>query len=193
MTLRELTPEERNDQLLKGLAAQALNMAKRELQQGKFDCVIATYTRGKGLYRMRKLELLIIEKHGENWLNSGRTKDAGFGMLRLAVDMFPPDAFAFVSIVNAFGPTEKLLAMGVEAVRELGLSNHDRHHQAVAEGLLEVHDELFAIVQDPLRVCTYRQRCNRRGIIGEPTVHFSDQEHWGGRLKMFGEDTLGKV
>jgi len=120
------------DAELQGIALQALNMAKRDLLQHKFNFLVGAYHHGEGLHRMRKIETLLIETLGEDWLNGGRTKDAGFGVLRSAVERMPPDAVVFVSIVNQFMAAEKLRTLGEEEARELLNSTHDRHHRAVA-------------------------------------------------------------
>ncbi len=80
------------DQEMLGLAAQALNMAKRDLEAGNFNFLLAGYFEGEALHRMKKVEELILKHLGENWLNSGQTKDVGFGVMRTAVDLMPPHA-----------------------------------------------------------------------------------------------------
>ena len=119
---------------------------------------------------------------------SGWAKDAAFGLLRLAVDLMPPDAFVFVSVGNEFRPTAKLLALGEAKLCEILDAGHDRHHRAVAEGLLTVQDVLQAIAQTPTKVCVRRQPCTSRGVSLDdpPTTVIMPQESFKGRLKMYG-------
>jgi hypothetical protein len=42
------------DAELEGIAAQALNLARLDLQRGKFNFLVATYNAGR-LYRMRRI------------------------------------------------------------------------------------------------------------------------------------------
>jgi hypothetical protein len=176
------------DAALQGFALQALNMAKRDLQRNKFNFLLATYAEGEGLHRMRRIEEAIIEKLGEDWLNSGDTKDAGFWILRQATAICPPEAIVFVSVINKFSSTKKMLALSREE-QERHLVSHEAQHRAVGEGLLTMVDALFATAQTPGRVCLYVQDIHaRRGLfIGQPEVAIGDQEQLGGRVKFFGE------
>jgi hypothetical protein len=180
------------DAELQGVAAQALNMAKRDIERGSFHFLLALYHEcdTPPLHRMTEIEKLIIERLGEEWLNSGRTKNVGFYVLRLAVDLLPPDAVVIVTIVNSFTPTARFYELPEERRDEL-LRSHDRQHQAVAEGLFTVCDALCAIVQTPTRVCQYIQEYDRhRRPTGKPRAAFLPQEDFDGRLKMFGANYL---
>ena len=59
------------DQILEGIAAQAFNMARLELERRKFNFLLASYheSDGKKLYRMSKIEAFIVQQLGEGWLN----------------------------------------------------------------------------------------------------------------------------
>ena len=48
------------DPELQGIAAQAHNMAKRDLQLGQFNFLVAAYCAGERLHRMRQVEALIV-------------------------------------------------------------------------------------------------------------------------------------
>jgi hypothetical protein len=179
------------DAELQGIAAQALNMAKRDLELDRFNFLLAAYNLcdQPPLHRMTEIEAVIIERLGANWLNSGRTKDLGFFVLRQAVDLMPPDAVVIATGVNRFQPTQRFHKLPEAQQRELMNSSHDRQHKAVAEGLLTVGDALFAIVQTPERVCQYVQDYDRhRQPVGKPQPMFFPQEHFNGRLKMFGTE-----
>lgn len=176
------------DAELEGLGAQALNMALRDMERGQFNFVLASYHQSDTppFHRMDKIEKLIVERLGQKWLNSGRAKDIGFNMLRMAVSLLPPDALVIVTITNRFKPAAKLYGLPEAKQLEVLNSSHDRHHQAVKEGLLEVCDSLFAIVQTPERVCQYIQDFDQRGkTVSKPDVWFGPQEQFSGRLKMF--------
>ena len=178
------------DAQLQGIGAQACNMCKRDLERDEFNFFLATYEcDARQLHRMTKIEELIVQQLGENWLNSGRTKDIGFGILRECVDLMPPDAMIIASVTNHFRPTEKFDQLTSEQKQELVHSAHDRHHEAVAQGLLTLCDALTVVVQTPERVCLYTQDFDRhRHPVGKPDTHCIPQEQFGGRMKMFGED-----
>lgn len=178
------------DKQLEGLGAQAANMAKRDMEQreGGFHFLLATYhDEDKQLHRMTRIEALIVERLGENWLNNGRAKDIGFGVLRIAIDHLPPDAVIFATIVNRFTPTAAFRQLSHEQQTELLDSPHNRHHEAVREGLLEVCDALTATVQTPSRVCFYWQNFAHGQPVGKPETTFANQDQFDGRLKMFGK------
>jgi len=178
------------DSEIEGISAQALNMAKRDIQQVRFNFLMASYHAGDvpPLHRMTKVEAEIVSHLGEDWLNSGRAKDIGFYILRMAVDAMPPDAVVFCTAGNAFKPTSKLEAMPEAAVRELLDQGHDGQHQAVKEGLLILTDVLMAVTQTPERVCNYVQEFDgRHRPLGPPRATFLPQKCFYGRLKMFGK------
>jgi hypothetical protein len=179
------------DPALEGIAAQAFNMAKLDLERGSFNFLLASYYAGEGLHRMRQIEALIISRLGENWLNSGQTKDIGFQMLRMACDALPPEAFVFATVINKFEPTAKLRALPPEEYRKLiNAKSHEEHHAAVKQGLLAVHDALACTAQTSERVCLYTQTYYPKRIepIGRPDVQFFNQSEFAGRMKMFGEE-----
>jgi hypothetical protein len=179
-----------SDEELKGIAAQALNMAKRDAERGGFNFLLAAYNLGDTppLHRMSQIEALIIKRLGEDWLNHGHTKDFGFKVLRTCIDMLPPDAVAFVTMCNGFSPTEKFHGLDPEEQRKLVDAGHKVHHQMVKDGLLTVCDVLSALAQTPERVCQYVQKLDEHGrLTGQPEVGFSPQENFDGRIKMFGK------
>jgi hypothetical protein len=178
------------DAQLQGIGAQALNMAKRDIEQGSFNFLLASYHEcdETKLHRMPDVEALIIERLGKDWLNDGRAKDIGFRLLRMAVDLMPPDAVVFVTLCNSFGPTAKFHELTPAQQTELIEAGHNRHHQAVKEGLMDRYDILLATVQTPERVCMYRQVLDERGeFSGKPETRCGPQKGFGGRLKMFGK------
>jgi hypothetical protein len=179
------------DEELKGIAAQALNMAKRDLERKRFNFLLAVYHERDThkLHRMEKVEKFIISKLGENWLNQGKTKDLGFGLIRGAVNFMPPDAVVFVTVCNMFTPTEKFNKLPVAEKKKLMDEGHDRHHEAVREGLLTLSDALLAMAQTPQRICIYQQAISEKEFIGQPETKFMPQEDFGGRLKMFGKES----
>ena len=177
------------DAELEGFAAQALNMAWRDIEQrNDFNFLLASYHAEDvpPIHRMTKVERLIVSKLGEEWLNSGRTKDVGFLILRHAVAILPPPAIVFVTAANGFKPTDKFGALPEAQRLEIMNAGHDRHHQLVKEGLLEMHDVLVAVAQTPTRVCNCMQRYDRGKRVGNRETQFSPQENFDGRLKMYG-------
>jgi hypothetical protein len=178
------------DEQLHGLGAQACNMAKLDMEQGGFHFLLASYHEcdERKLHRMSKIEALIVERVGEDWLNNSRTKDIGFKMLRTAVDLLPPDALVFATMTNRFISTAKFHQLTREQQSKLLAAGHDRYHQAVKEGLLDICYALVVIVQTPERVCIYQQNMDRGQPVGKPETHFVPQEEFDGRMKMFGRN-----
>ena len=178
-----------SDEDLKGIAAQALNMAKHDLELGRFNFLLAACNESGTikLLRMAQAEALIIERLGQDWLNHGRTKDLGFSGIRSCIDLKPPDAVVFATMCNGFSMTEKFHALAPEQQKELVNRGHDAHHQAVADGLMLCEDILSAIVQTPERVCHYVQKVERGQFVGHPEARFSPQKDFDGRIKMFGK------
>jgi hypothetical protein len=176
------------DAQLQGLGAQACNLAKLDMERGKFHFLLASYHNGEQLHRMTMVENLIVEKLGEDWLSGGRTKDVGFGVMRTCVDLMPPDAFIFASMTNQFSPTEKFDQLTKKQKAELFDAGHDRHHRAVAEGLLLVRDVLTVLVQTPERICIHCQPMENGQPVGQAVSQCGPQDGFGGRMKMFGED-----
>jgi hypothetical protein len=171
------------DELLKGLAAQAFNIAKKDMERGVFTALIASYFEGEGLRRMKVVEKRIAATLGEDWLNSGHKKDVAFDCIRFCVDHVPPDVVIIATVINRFTPTAKFHALPVERKKKLAGSG-DECHQAVRDGWLTVCDALNVIAQTPERVCLYLQ--NLDGSNAE--CEFFPQAQFGGRLKMFGEE-----
>lgn len=175
------------DAELQGLCAQAFNLAKLDLERNRFVWLLAAYDAGHPLHRMKKIEALVTEKLGEGWLDSGVKKDAAFDMIRLCVRLAPPDAVVFASAVNLFEHTEKFAALDSEAQRTIMSAGHDRHHEAVREGLLAVCDALVTLAQTPQRICNQIQKLGPRGTpVDQPKVQFWDARDFQGRLKLFG-------
>jgi hypothetical protein len=177
------------DELMKGLAAQAFNMARRDMQRGEFNFLLAVYYEGEGLHRMTKVERVIIEILGEDWLNHGRAKDAGFGVMREAVGRSEVEAIVFGCVINNFTPTEKFRSLAPAAQDAILNDNHDRHWQEVKTGNFKVCDALLTTVQTPTRLCICKR--NLEGS-GEQRFDFLDQAEFRGRMKLFGDDSCGE-
>lgn len=178
------------DPQLQGLALQALNLAKKDYERGHFSFLLASYSEGETIHRMKRVEATISEKLGSDWLNDARKKDAAFGILRAISMVAPVDALMIVTGCNMFVPTPALLERPIEEQGALMHHGHDRHHKAVKEGLLSVADGLVSVAQTPLRMCSYVQRIGRAGFLDAPEVHFFDQCNFAGRLKMFGKSEV---
>lgn len=178
------------DAHLQGIAKQALNLAARDIEQAQFNFLLASYHESdkQPLRRMRTIETLIVERLGEKWLESGKTKDMGFSMLSMAVAMLPPDAVVFVTAANGFVPTDKFRALTLEQQLDLLNKGHDTHHRAVRDGLFTLDDMLAAVVQTAERVCLCNQSLDPRGrLTGTPSMQCVPQEQFDGRMKMFGK------
>jgi len=177
------------DAQLEGLAAQALNLAKRDKERGQFICLLASYDQQEGLHRMSKVEKIIADKLGENWLNNGRAKDLAFDLLRRAVQAMPPDAVIFVTAANMFKATAKMETLSIDEQRRRIERGHDAHHQMAAEGYFEIIDCLIAVAQTPARICHRLQAIPPRGHQPPPPeTTFFNQEEFDGRLKFYGEE-----
>ena len=181
------------DAELQGFAAQGFNMARTALEQDRFNFVLAVYNEHEGTHRMTKIEALIIQYLGEDWLNSGRAKDVAFKIIRTAVELMPPDAVIFVTGGNRFLPTEQLLALPWEEQKKyFDLPSHDDHHEAAKQGYFLVRDALMCCAQTPHRVCMYVQMMDERHQpLDPPQTDFWDQRDFGGRMKMFGKEANG--
>lgn len=175
---------------LEGIARQALNMARTDVRNGgwKTGILLATYFRTDEhpFHRMDMIEKLLQEKLGEQWLNNGYAKDAGFGLLREAVNRFPtiPDALVIVTATNMFQPTAKMKALPIEEQRKLIETNHDDHHKMAAHGYFEIVDSFTALAQNPAFCVLAVQDAD--GATA-PVTKALNQEDFDGRLKMFGE------
>lgn len=175
------------DAELQGVALQALNLAKVDREQATLCCVLATYHEGEGIHRMRAFENSLIEKLGLDWPNNDRSKTFAFNAIRFAIRLMRCDAFIFVSAGNMFQRTEAFNRLHPAQQKALWNSTHDRHHDAVKEGLLSIHDTLQAIAQTISRVCLYIQRIDdNHNFEGPPELKLCDQRDFVGRLKMFG-------
>jgi hypothetical protein len=176
------------DARMTGLAAQALNMAKRDMEQrSDFNFLIASYHEGDGLHRMSKVEAMLIERLGESWLNSGAAKDFGFGIIKLYTVMHPPDAIVLVTPVNMFKTTKAFDKLPVTDQAQIIEAGHDRHHEAVREGLMTISDALMANVQTVERVCVYTLE---RAADARPEVRMFNQSEFRGRAKFYGGNSL---
>jgi hypothetical protein len=176
------------DAELQGITLQALNMAKREMEQkGEFSGLLANYFVGEAVHRMTVVESWIQENLGKDWLSHGAKKEAAFEALRLATTLRPPDAVLFVSAVNLFRSTDALHALPLPEQQALLNAGHERHHRAVEEGLLEIQDALFALAQTPQRICHYTQLLESGHFAGPPDVQFGNPAEFGGRLKLYGD------
>lgn len=170
---------------LEGIARQALNMARTARDQKRWETsiVLATYHQGEGLHRMEKVEQILREKLGPGWLDSGSRKDAGFGVIRTAVDMMPPDAIVIVAPANMYRPTAKTLAFSAEEQERLYERSREDRRQMVEEGLLECIDSFAAVAQTPELVCVCNQAADGETA---PESHCFAQDEFDGRWKMFG-------
>ena len=141
-----------NDAELQGLAAQALNLAKRDIEHGTgFAFLFAAYHKDEGMMRMSSIERIIARKLGKNWLDDDVAKDIAYGLLRMAILTLPPDAVIIVSGATGFEPTEAGLALPEEKQEEIRRGDL---HQAVRDGYAKPHNVLVAIAQTPERVCS---------------------------------------
>lgn len=171
------------DAELQGIAAQAFNMARLDMERGPFGCLLACCHRS-GLFRMTTLESVLEQKLGKGWLNSGRGKDLAFGLIREATSLMPPDAIVIATVINKFEATEKFWELPLEEQFSLRNSSHNDHHKAVAQGLFDIHDALMCCVQTAQRVCLYTRRFDQ----DKAETTYMDQSEFGGRLKMYGAD-----
>jgi hypothetical protein len=177
------------DPQLEGLAAQCLNLAKRDMDRGRFNFLLATWHGNEGLHRMRKIEATIVQMLGEDWLNNGAKKDAAMGVIRMAAKLAPPDAIVFVTAANMFRPTAKFHALPIEEQQRRIELGHDEHHRMAREGLYRLIDCLIAMAQTPERVCHRIQPVPERGHMPDaPETHFFDANDFSGRMKFYGDD-----
>ena len=179
------------DELLKGLATQAANMAKTEIRyRHQLNGILAIYHEGQGLHRLRKIEQEVEEKCGKAWLDSGRAKDILFGVLATGAKALPPDAIVIATGGDRFEPTAALLALSPEDQMRI----RDAHHPRELPQYFQPHDVLMVLVQTPDRVCIYTQRLGPRGmLLGEPEIKCGPQSAFDGRLKMFGVEPPAEI
>ncbi len=176
------------DELLKGLAAQASNMAKMEMRSHhQLNGLLAVYYEGDGLHRLRKIERLAVEHYGEDWLNSGQAKEIIFGVLCAGALALPPDAIAVATVVTAYWRTPAFDALPTEE-RELVGDDPGRYPE-----YLKPHDALMSIVQTSERVCISTHRLQGSLLIGQPEISVGPQEGFGGRIKMYGKSPHPKI
>jgi len=178
------------DKQLQAMALQCLNMAKRDIEYKRWrGIVLAVYHEGdqpSPLHRMRAVERQIPQLIGDEWLNDSAAKKATFDVIRAVVLHLNPEATVFCTLSNSFKPTSKLLAQGHDEVMKVVSAGHDRHHLAVAEGLMTVEDALASLAQSPQRFCQVLQPIRGKLLIGPPQIHCFDQQDFSGLLKMYG-------
>lgn len=180
---------ELTDRELEGLAAQAFNMARRDLEQRRgFNCLLASYHAGESLHRMERLERLLAEKLGERWVGDASVKEAAFDLIRMATGMLPPDAIVIATVVNRFVPTEKFHEEAFEKRQELAATGPSGWRQGVEDGYFRMCTALHAVAQTPSRVCVYIQNDAEAREPGRPEVSFWAQDEFRGNLKMFGKE-----
>ena len=179
------------DDQLKGIAAQALNLIKLEIErQGEFGLFLASWNASDQppLHRMTQIERLLEDKLGRGWLNKPSAKETAFGILRMATEAFPPDALVLVTATNEFRSTAAFKALPEQEQRRIIEAGHDEHHRAAAKGLLTLSDAVTAVVQTPDRVCVCTQILDgRKQPDGPPQIQCGPQSQFGGRLKMYGD------
>jgi hypothetical protein len=184
------------DAELQGIAAQALNLAKRDIERDRLNFLLATYHEGEGLYRMEQVEAQVCKMLGMDWLNSGARKDRGFAVIRKTVDLLPPDAVVFAARINKFESTAKLLALPQTEALRMATGGADQYHRLAKQGYFRIVDAVMCCAQTPERVCMYVQERHSPGRLpsGAPQTEFFDQSKFRGRMKMFGnlrEENLG--
>lgn len=178
-------------ELLEGLARQALNLARtdREIRGWPTAILLATYYEGEDaqLHRMESVEQRIQQQLGKGWLSNGAAKDAAFGMLRTAMDVFPtpPDAFVMVTQTNMFRPTAKTKALPLKEQKRMTNRGADELHRLSARGFFSIVDSFTSVAQSPELVCICTQEADDLTHVN--TMHMP-QEDFGGRVKMFGRD-----
>jgi len=179
------------DQELEGFAAQAFNFARTEWKtKGKFNFLLANYFDGK-LHRMTKVEALIIEKCGEDWLNSSAKKHAVSDVLRIATKAMPPEAVVLVTIADRWKTTQAFESVP-KTEREKILSGPREARQAATElGLLEAEEVMIAVAQTPKRVCFYTRQLSRLEDT-KPQVETGDMATFEGAMKLYGEPEYGE-
>jgi hypothetical protein len=185
-------PHKLTDAVLEGIAAQALNMVKRDMEQGEFHFLLGCYHEDPvnpangGFHRMTRCEEMIITMLGANWLDDEERKDAGFDVLRFATKMLPPDAVVIVTACDRFGPGERYNTLTEAQKKVLALGPHDQHHKAVRDGYLAISEAILAVVQTEERVCLCGQDLVNGKPEGPPHASFVPQKEFSGRLKMYG-------
>jgi hypothetical protein len=179
-------------EILKGLAMQALNMAKTECEQKRFmGLFLATYHEGEQLHRMARLEAMIAKMLGADWLNDGGKKDAAFSLLCEACKAVPPDAIVCVMASNMFRETPKMEALPEERRRTMLDRGHDYHHQLVKEGMLEIVDSMTSLAQSREDVVLFAQEVDDGRFIGQAECKIEcKQAQFDGRLKLYKDEPM---
>jgi hypothetical protein len=169
-------------------------MAKLDIERGKFDFLFGVVFDGQ-LKRMTKVEATIAMRCGEEWLNSGAAKDAAFGLLRTMTDLTKPEGIVFATATNAFRPTQLFLERYPDPdVQKAMLDRgHDHHHEMVAEGLLKLDDSITVVAQTAESVCIGVQVVVDGKFDGQANFGVGPQADFGGRLKMYGEESQHDV
>jgi hypothetical protein len=169
------------DAELEGIARQALNVVQTEIRNKRqFNFYFGAYFEGEGLRRMSKIEAELIERLGEDWLNSGVKKDYGFAVLRLATAVLLPHAAVLVTAMNMFKSNKAFDSLSPER-QKYYTKGHDRNHEGVKAGYFDLKDALAAIAQTPERICMAVQ------ILGEERIEsrISDLSEYDGRTKLY--------
>jgi cyclophilin family peptidyl-prolyl cis-trans isomerase len=172
------------DAELQGIAAQAFNMARRQMEQEtNFSGLFAVYHHDGGLRRWLMVEQLIVQRMGHDWLNKGHAKTLVFTILRLGVVTTNPEAVVFGSVVNEFPPTSKMRKLSLEKQKELIERVNRDPHLIAAQGFAEMRAALMILAQTADRVCMYTKPL---GIEEPASTKMSDQQDFGGRMKLYG-------
>jgi len=175
------------DQELEGFAAQAFNLARTEFQRKeKFNWLLASFHRGTGLHRMTKIEALVIELAGEDWMNDSAKKERVGYVLRIATHLMPPDAVALVSIADRWKPTDAFNALSEADQKKIMDGPRASRADAASLGLLTVDEVMVCWAQTPSRVCSYQRTLNELED-SQPLVQFGPMELFEGNFKLFGE------
>jgi len=175
------------DQELEGFAAQAFNLARTEWKRkGEFNWLLASFHHGSGLHRMTKVEALVIQMAGEDWLNDPeRQAQVGY-VLRVATCLMPPDAIAVVSVADAWQLTDAFNALPKKDQNKILNGPREARNSAIALGLLTVEEVLVCMAQTPSRACRYQRRLDELNDA-KPTVDFGEMAQLHGRFKFFEE------
>ena len=178
MSRLEATPQKTapvSDELLRGLAVQAFNMAKRDVERDCFNFLVASYTRAKASTAWQWWNAKSSKGSAKTGSTTAARRQSASRSLVSASTSHRPNAVIIGTAINRFKATAKLRARPVTDRRRCSTRNHDRHHEAVAEGLLEVCNALFVSVQTPEKMLLYTQDFNRGGARGAPDVQLSAQ------------------
>ncbi len=171
------------DQELIGMAAQTANLAKRDGERGGLNFVLfVKLSPAHQAKRMEKIEKLIIDNVGEDWLDHDKQKDRGFGVLAILFSILLPEAVALATGTNMYQPTERFDAEPEAERHRIWHGGTDVHTWAVKRGLLEVKDGLGIVAQTPERVCIYNDVFDGK----PPRCEVFDQGEYFGRTKFYG-------